>query len=71
MLLIGVQEVSRQLAWEALNAGYRGVVTKGVDITTVAHGGRTIPAGGSPATTSAPEPVTPFHQRCAPCPSPS
>jgi len=29
MLLIGVQEVSRQLAWEALNAGYRGVVTKG------------------------------------------
>jgi len=29
MLLISVQEVSRQLAWEALNAGYRGVVTKG------------------------------------------
>ena len=29
MLLISVQEVSRQLAWEALNARYRGVVTKG------------------------------------------
>jgi hypothetical protein len=28
MLLISVQEVSRQLAWEALNAGYRGAVTK-------------------------------------------
>jgi CheY-like chemotaxis protein len=28
MLLISVQEVSRQLAWEARNAGYRGAVTK-------------------------------------------
>ena len=28
MLLISVQEVSRQLASEALNAGYRGAVTK-------------------------------------------
>ncbi len=28
MLLISVQEVSRQLAREALNAGYRGAVTK-------------------------------------------
>jgi len=28
MLLISVQEVSKQLAWEARNAGYRGAVTK-------------------------------------------
>ena len=28
MLLISVQEVSRQLAWEARKAGYRGAVTK-------------------------------------------
>jgi DNA-binding NarL/FixJ family response regulator len=28
MLLISVQEVSRQLAWEAWNAGYMGAVTK-------------------------------------------
>jgi DNA-binding NarL/FixJ family response regulator len=28
MLLISVQEVSRQLAWEARNAGYMGAVTK-------------------------------------------
>jgi len=28
MLLISVQQVSKQLAWEARNAGYRGVVTK-------------------------------------------
>ncbi len=28
MLLISVQEVSNQLAWEARNAGYRGAVTK-------------------------------------------
>jgi DNA-binding NarL/FixJ family response regulator len=28
MLLISVQEVSQQLAWEARNAGYRGAVTK-------------------------------------------
>jgi DNA-binding NarL/FixJ family response regulator len=28
MLLISVQEVSKQLAWEAHNAGYRGAVTK-------------------------------------------
>jgi len=28
MLMISVQEVSRQLAWEARNAGYRGAVTK-------------------------------------------
>ncbi len=28
MLLISVQEVSRQLAWEARRAGYRGAVTK-------------------------------------------
>lgn len=28
MLLISVQEVSKQLACEALNAGYRGAVTK-------------------------------------------
>jgi DNA-binding NarL/FixJ family response regulator len=28
MLLISVQEVSRQLASQALNAGYRGAVTK-------------------------------------------
>jgi len=30
MLLISVQEVSKQLAWEARNAGYRGAVTKSV-----------------------------------------
>ena len=29
-LLISVQEVSNQLAWEARNAGYRGAVTKSV-----------------------------------------
>ena len=28
MLLISVQEVSKQLAWEARHAGYRGAVTK-------------------------------------------
>jgi DNA-binding NarL/FixJ family response regulator len=28
MLLISVQEVSKQLSWEARNAGYRGAVTK-------------------------------------------
>ena len=28
MLLITVQEISKQLAWEARNAGYRGAVTK-------------------------------------------
>jgi DNA-binding NarL/FixJ family response regulator len=28
MLLISVQEVSKQRAWEARNAGYRGAVTK-------------------------------------------
>jgi DNA-binding NarL/FixJ family response regulator len=28
MLLISVQEVSRQLAWEARKAGYSGAVTK-------------------------------------------
>jgi hypothetical protein len=28
MLLISVQEVSKQLAWEARNAGYRSAVTK-------------------------------------------
>jgi DNA-binding NarL/FixJ family response regulator len=28
MLLISVQEVSKQLAWEARSAGYRGAVTK-------------------------------------------
>ena len=28
MLLISVQEVSKQLAWEARNAGYRGAVTR-------------------------------------------
>jgi DNA-binding NarL/FixJ family response regulator len=28
MLLISVQEVSKQLAWEARKAGYRGAVTK-------------------------------------------
>jgi len=28
MLLISVQEVSKQLAWEARNTGYRGAVTK-------------------------------------------
>jgi DNA-binding NarL/FixJ family response regulator len=28
MLLISVQEVSKQLEWEARNAGYRGIVTK-------------------------------------------
>jgi chemotaxis response regulator CheB len=29
MLLMSVQEVSQQLAWEARKAGYRGAVTKG------------------------------------------
>jgi len=28
MLIISVQEVSKQLAWEARNPGYRGAVTK-------------------------------------------
>src|SRR5882672_1116776 len=30
MLLISVQEVSKQLAWEARSAGYRGAVTRAV-----------------------------------------
>ena len=32
MLLISVQEVSKELAWEARHAGFRGAVTKSTGI---------------------------------------